>query len=78
MVDRRARENAHTLELCPACGGMMRLGWDTYTCEKCAHFSQDPSLQDIVELDDPKNLRYCNCEYCLKRTGRGSILAFLT
>ena len=44
----------------------MRLGWDTYTCEKCGHFSQDPSLQDIIEQDDPGNLRFCNCDYCLK------------
>jgi hypothetical protein len=67
MVDRLARKKAHMLEMCPACGGVMRLGWDTYTCEKCGHFDQDISLQDIVERDDPAKLEYCNCEYCLKQ-----------
>lgn len=69
MVDHRARKKAHELETCPACGGKMRLGWDTYTCEKCGHFEQDIMLQDIVERDDPANLRYCNCGYCLKKSG---------
>lgn len=68
MVDAQAHKKAHRLEACPACGGMMRLGRDTYTCEKCGHFDQDISLQDIVERDDPGNLRYCNCEYCLKQS----------
>ncbi len=67
MVDHLARNKAPKLETCPACGGVMRLGWDTYTCEKCGHFEQDISLQDIVERDDPANLRECSCEYCLKQ-----------
>ena len=66
MVDRREQQKAHKLERCPACGGMMRLGRTVYTCEKCGHFSQDPLLQDIIEQDDPANLRFCNCPYCLK------------
>lgn len=69
MVDRRAHEKAPKLERCPACGGMMRLGWDTYTCKKCGHFSQDPSLHDIVERDDPSNLKFCNCDYCVNQRG---------
>jgi tRNA(Ile2) C34 agmatinyltransferase TiaS len=66
MVDWSAHKKAHKLEICPACGGMMRLGRIAYTCEKCGHFEQDPSLQDIVERDDPANLKYCNCDYCLR------------
>jgi hypothetical protein len=54
----------------------MRLGWDTYTCEKCGHFEQDISLQDIVERDDPGNLRYCDCNYCLKRREGKTTLEF--
>ena len=69
MVDQRLRKKAPEFEGCPACGGRMRLGWDTYTCEneKCKHFVQAVELQDIVERDDSANLRFCNCEYCLKK-----------
>jgi len=42
----------------------MRLGWDTYTCEKCGHFYQDISLQDVIEADDPAHLKFCECAYC--------------
>jgi hypothetical protein len=71
MVDWREHKRAHKLEMCPACGGTMRLGRDTYTCENkdCGHFAQDPSLHDIVERDDPSNLRFCNCRYCLEQRG---------
>lgn len=68
MVDRYAWKKAHKLEKCPACGGLMRLGRDAYTCGKCGHFEQDPSLQDIVERDDPANLKVCKCEYCLPQS----------
>jgi tRNA(Ile2) C34 agmatinyltransferase TiaS len=71
MVDWSAHKKAHKLEMCPACGGMMHLGFDTYRCEKCGHFEQDPSLHDIVERDDPANLKYCNCDHCLK--GRNGV-----
>jgi hypothetical protein len=66
MVDWRAHKKAHKLETCPVpgCGGMMRLRWDKYTCEKCGHFDQDISLHDIVERDDPSFLRECRCTYC--------------
>jgi len=74
MVDWQAHKKAHKLEICPACDGMMRLGGDTYTCEKCGHFEQDPSLQDIVERDDPANLKFCSCEYCLKELGSKRLL----
>jgi hypothetical protein len=71
MVDWQAQKKAHQLEICPACGGKMPLGGDTYKCEKCGHFEQDISLHDIVERDDPANLKFCNCEYCLKeRSGK--------
>jgi tRNA(Ile2) C34 agmatinyltransferase TiaS len=70
MVDLRLHKKAHKLQRCPACGGMMRLGSDTYTCEKCGHFEQDIMLHDIVERDDPTNLKECNCEYCLKERDR--------
>jgi hypothetical protein len=26
-------------------------------------------LQDIVERDDPENLKFCNFEHCLKEQG---------
>jgi len=66
MVDWRAHKKAHKLERCPVpdCGGTMRLGWDTYTCEKCGHFYQDISLQDVIEADDPAHLKFCECAYC--------------
>jgi hypothetical protein len=54
---------------------MMHLGRDTYTCDKCKHFRQDDSLQDIVESDDPGNLKECKCAYCTNATvtfNRGS------
>jgi len=66
MVDWRAHKKAHKLEICPACGGKMYLTRDIYTCEKCGHFDQDISLHDNVERNDPANLKFCNCEYCLK------------
>ena len=44
----------------------MVLGLSLYKCEKCPHFEQNLDLQDIVERDDPSNLRFCNCEHCLK------------
>jgi hypothetical protein len=66
MVDWRVHKKAHKLEACPVpgCGGIMRLGWDLYTCEKCGHFDQDISLHDIVERDDPSFLRECQCAHC--------------
>jgi len=70
MVDWAAHKKAHTLEPCPACGGVMRLGRDRYTCAKCKHFVQAVELQDIVERDDPENLRFCKCEYCVKQGQR--------
>jgi hypothetical protein len=71
MVDKHAYKKAHKLETCPACGMIMRLSWDTYACEnkQCGHFRQDPHLQDIMERDDPANLKFCNCAYCLKLRG---------
>jgi len=47
----------------------MRLGWDTYACEKCGHFVQDISLHDINERDGG-HLKYCQCAYCLKEDAR--------
>ena len=41
---------------------------DIYKCEKCPHFSQDPDLQDIVEQENPANLKFCRCEYCLRQS----------
>ena len=67
MVDRAAHKKAHTSEPRPACSGIMQLGRDRYTCEKCKHFEQAIELQDNVERDDPANLTECKCEYCLKR-----------
>lgn len=69
MVDRRAYKKAPKIRMCPACHGRMHLGWDTYSCEneKCGHFDQDVMLQDIIERDDPANLKFCNCMYCLKQ-----------
>lgn len=72
MTDWRAHSKAHKIEMCPACGGRMLLRWDTYKCEKCGHFSQDISLQDIVERDDPSNLRFCKCDYCQKQKNASS------
>jgi hypothetical protein len=60
---------AYKLEPCPACGGLMGLRSDTYTCEKCGHFEQDILLRDAIARDDPANLKFCNCEYCLKERG---------
>jgi hypothetical protein len=71
MVDSRAHKKAHKLEKCPACGGMMRLGWDTYQCDSCPHFRQDMMLQDVMERDDPENLKLCKCEYCQKQFPAG-------
>jgi hypothetical protein len=48
---------------------MMRLGFDTYTCEKCGHFEQAIELHDIIERDDPAYLKYCNCAHCLSERG---------
>jgi hypothetical protein len=67
MVDYHAELAAHKLEGCPACHGDMPLAGDTYTCEKCGHFRQNPSLQSIVEREDSANLKFCNCEFCLKK-----------
>ena len=72
MVDWRVHNKTHKLQPCPACGGTMRLGRDTYTCEKCRHFEQDPSLQDIVERDDPGNLKFCRCNHCVNKGNEGS------
>jgi len=66
MVDLRASKKADQLQICPACGGRMPLSWGIYTCS-CGHFDQDPLLRDNVESDDPASLRFCNCEYCLKK-----------
>ncbi len=70
MVDWTAHGKAHKCETCPACGGKMELSAssDIYKCESCPHFSQDPDLQDIVEQDDPVNLKFCRCEYCLRQS----------
>jgi hypothetical protein len=66
VVDWRALKKAHQLEGCPACGGTIRLGWDTYTCEnkECEHFEEDPSLHDIIERDGG-HLRLRHCDYCV-------------
>jgi len=71
MVDWRAHKRAHQLEACPVpgCGGIMRLGRDTYKCDKCPHFEQDISLHDIVEQDDPSYLKECTCPYCTEQNG---------
>jgi hypothetical protein len=65
MVDWKAHKKAHKSESCPVpgCGGVMRLDWDTYKCEKCGHFEQDPSLHDIIERDGG-HLKFCDCPYC--------------
>jgi hypothetical protein len=70
MIDWRKQKQAPEALSCPVpnCGGMMQLEWDTYTCPKCEHFWQDPSLQDVAE-DDSANLKFCNCEYCQKENG---------
>jgi hypothetical protein len=68
MVDWSAHKKAHKIEVCPACGGVMRLGRDTYTCQNkdCGHFEQDPSLHDILERDGGY-LRFCQCKYCTSK-----------
>ena len=66
MVDVHAEQMAHKTEGCPACRGLMNLVGDTYACEKCGHFRQDPTLQSILERQNPENLKFCKCEYCLK------------
>lgn len=66
MVDFHAEQRAHKTEGCPACRGLMNLVGDTYMCEKCGHFRQNPGLQGLVEREDRANLRFCKCEYCLK------------
>lgn len=65
MVDRRAHKKAPKMESCPVrgCGGMMHLAFDTYRCNKCRHFRQDMSLQDIVERDGG-HLKFCECLHC--------------
>jgi len=70
MIDRRVHKKPHTLETCPVpgCGGMMHLRRGTYTCDRCKHFEQDISLQNIVESDDPASLRECKCPYCRNAT----------
>jgi ribosomal protein S27AE len=65
MVDQRLHKKAHKLEICPACGGMMPLGRDRYTCEKCGHFEQAIELHDIVERDEPA--KFCDCAYCKEK-----------
>src|ERR1700730_3209377 len=40
---------------------------DTYMCEKCGQFRQNPALQGLVEREDRANLRFCKCEYCRKQ-----------
>jgi hypothetical protein len=47
----------------------MRLGRDSYKCDKCPHFEQDISLHDIVEQDDPSYLKECTCPYCAEQNG---------
>jgi hypothetical protein len=70
MIDWRAHDKAHELEACPVpgCGGIMRLGWDTYTCDRCGHFEQDPSLHDIAERDGGHS-KDCKCAFCIKNSG---------
>ena len=67
MVDFHAEQAAHKTEGCPACKGTMNLVEDTYKCEQCGHFRQNPQLQTLVERGDRANLTFCKCEYCLKR-----------
>jgi hypothetical protein len=71
MVDLRAAKKAPKMRTCPACHSRMLLAWDAYTCEnkQCGHFEQDIMLQDIIERDDPANLKYCNCGHCVKERG---------
>jgi hypothetical protein len=66
MVDLRAVKTAHQLETCPACGGTMRLQFDTYTCDGCEHFRQEPSLHDISERDGGHR-KFCECTFCIER-----------
>lgn len=44
----------------------MRLQFDTYRCDKCEHFRQELSLQDIIERDGG-HLKFCECTFCLER-----------
>ena len=67
MVDFHAEQAAHKTEGCPACKGTMNLVEDTYKCEQCGHFRQNPQLQTLVERGDRANLTFCKCGYCLKR-----------
>ena len=55
------------IEKCPACrDGFLRSSpWNGMShCDKCKHFTQDPMRQNVIERDDPANLKFCNCEYC--------------
>ena len=66
MVDFHTEQAAHKTEGCPACKGTMNLVEDSYKCEQCGHFRQNPQLQTLLERGDRTNLTFCKCEYCLK------------
>jgi hypothetical protein len=55
---------------CPACkDGSLRdapLNGMAY-CDKCPHSTQDLMRQDVIERDDPANLKFCNCDYCKRQ-----------
>jgi len=54
--------------VCPACGARMHFTTRSiYRCEKCLHFDQDMMRQDILERDNPSNLKICECDYCLSQ-----------
>lgn len=60
------------IKKCPACpdGTVRDSPWNGMAqCDKCKHFEQDPKRQNAIERDDPANLKFCNCDYCVKQRG---------